>query len=189
MLTDTSNALVFRFSPAKSSHPKKNGNATKNTPPSSSSATLHPRGAKDADAGPQNSRKDGRTGKKPDPPPSSVPPKTSETSGRPADPKSSPHPSQGISTSVNDKDGARGASAPGSPPKVSAASEETQSGEAPDPQRGAPDSKNCTEDTSCLSGEVDYSSRGDRPRRTGGEGGEDQTRGQEEEPSEESSLR
>ncbi|TNM99560.1 hypothetical protein fugu_012593 [Takifugu bimaculatus] len=84
---------------AKSSHPKKTGCTTKNT---SSSSTLHSRGTKNAaDAVAQNNRKDARTNRKSDPPTAAAAQKTSETSGQPADLRSSPRLSHGISTSLN----------------------------------------------------------------------------------------
>lgn len=172
---------VFWSPSAKSSHPKKTGCTTKNT-----SSTLHPRGAKDADAVAPNGRKDARANRKSELATSSTQ-KTSETSGQPAELKSSPCLSHGISTSFNHKEGALGASGPESP-QASATSEGTHGGGAPEPQRGAPEGKNATEDTSCTRGEWDYSCGGERPGRTRGEGGEDQRKG-EEESSDESSLR
>lgn len=173
-------------SSAKSSHPKKTGCTTKNT---SSTSSLHPRGAKDADAVAPNGRKDARTNRKSEPPASSVPQKTSETPGQPAELKPSSRLSHGISTSLSDREAAQGASGLEPPPKVSAASEEGPDGGAPEPQRGAPGSKNAAEDTSCTRGELDCSCRGERPGRTPGEGGEDQRESEEEERSDQSSLR
>lgn len=173
---------VFWSPSAKSSHPKKTGCTTKNP-----SSTLHPRGAKDAGAVAPNGRKDARTNWKADRPTSSTQ-KTAESSGQPAELKSSPRLSQGIPTSLSDQGGARGASGPGSSPQASAASEGTHDGGAPEPQRGAPEGRNATEDTSCTGGELDCSCGGERSGRTRGEGGEGQ-RKDEEESSVESSLR
>lgn len=168
-------------SSAKSSHPKKSGCATKNA---SSTSTLHPRGAKDADAAAPNGRKDARTNRKAEPPTSSVQ-KASETSGRPAEPKPSPRLPQGISTSFNEKEGAQGASGPESSPKSSA----VRDGGAPEPQRGAPDGNNATGDTLCTRGESECSFGGERPGRTQGEGEEEQRKSKEEESCDESSPR
>ncbi|XP_056903814.1 phosphatase and actin regulator 2 isoform X4 [Takifugu flavidus] len=172
---------------AKSSHPKKTGCTTKNT---SSSSTLHSRGTKNAaDAVAQNNRKDARTNRKSDPPTAAAAQKTSETSGQPADLRSSPRLSHGISTSLNDKEGLQGASGLESCSKVSVPSGETHSSGAPESQGVAPDIKNATEDNSCSRGELDFSSRGEKPLRTRCEAGEDQIQSEEKAPSDESSLR
>uniref|UniRef100_H2SM34 Phosphatase and actin regulator n=1 Tax=Takifugu rubripes TaxID=31033 RepID=H2SM34_TAKRU len=171
---------------AKSSHPKKTGCTTKNT----SSSTLHSRGTKNAaDAVAQNNRKDARTNRKSDPPTAAAAQKTSETSGQPADLRSSPRLSHGISTSLNDKEGLQGASGLESCSKVSVPSGETHSSGAPESQGVAPDIKNATEDNSCSRGELDFSSRGEKPLRTRCEAGEDQIQSEEKAPSDESSLR
>eukprot|EP00066_Takifugu_rubripes_P012062 XP_011601328.1 PREDICTED: phosphatase and actin regulator 2 isoform X2 [Takifugu rubripes] len=172
---------------AKSSHPKKTGCTMKNT---SSSSTLHSRGTKNAaDAVAQNNRKDARTNRKSDPPTAAAAQKTSETSGQPADLRSSPRLSHGISTSLNDKEGLQGASGLESCSKVSVPSGETHSSGAPESQGVAPDIKNATEDNSCSRGELDFSSRGEKPLRTRCEAGEDQIQSEEKAPSDESSLR
>lgn len=95
--------------------------------------------------------------------------KTSESSGPPAELKSSPRLSHGISTSFNDRDGAQGASGLESSPRVSAASEETHDG-----------GENAAEDASGTRGELDCSCRGGRPGRTPAEGGGDQRKSEEE---------
>lgn len=123
-----------------------------------------------------NGRKDARANRKPEPPTSSMM-KTSESSGPPAELKSSPRLSHGISTSFNGRDGAQGASGLESSPRVSAASEETHGG-----------GENAAEDASGTRGELDCSGRGGRPGRTPAEGGGDQ-RKSEEESRDESSLR
>uniref|UniRef100_H3DHZ2 Phosphatase and actin regulator n=1 Tax=Tetraodon nigroviridis TaxID=99883 RepID=H3DHZ2_TETNG len=133
---------------AKPSHPKKSGCTTKTTP---SASTLHPRGAKGADAVAPNGRKDARANRKSDPPASS------ETSGPPAELKPSARSSHGISTSSGDREGAPGASGPEASPTVSAAREE-----APEPHRGAPGGQKAAEDTSSTRGEWDCSCRGGR---------------------------
>uniref|UniRef100_H3DHZ1 Phosphatase and actin regulator n=1 Tax=Tetraodon nigroviridis TaxID=99883 RepID=H3DHZ1_TETNG len=132
---------------AKPSHPKKSGCTTKTTP---SASTLHPRGAKGADAVAPNGRKDARANRKSDPPASS------ETSGPPAELKPSARSSHGISTSSGDREGAPGASGPEASPTVSAAREE-----APEPHRGAPGGQKAAEDTSSTRGEWDCSCRGE----------------------------
>lgn len=163
-------------SSAKSSHPKKSGCTAKNA---SSTSTFHPRGAKDADAAAPNGRKDARANRKAEPPTSSTQ-KTAEASGRPAELKSSPRSSHGISTSPKEKEGAQGAPGLESSPKVSAARKETPEGGAPEPQTGAPDSKNATGDTFSTREESDCSCRGERPGRTQGEGEEEQRKSEEE---------
>lgn len=172
-------------SSAKSSHPKKTGGTTKNT----SSTTLHPRGAKDPADAVANNRKDARTNRKSDPPASAAPQKTAEPLGQPAALRSSPRLADGISTSMKDKEAPQGASGPQSSSKASAASEETHNGGAPEAQRGAPDTGNAAEDTSCTGGGLDCSPRGERPQRPRGQEGEDQTRSAEKVSSDESSLR
>lgn len=184
-LTCVCSAPPSCVSSAKSSHPKKSGCTTKNA---SSTSTLHPRGAKDADAAAPNGRKDARANRKAEPPTSSVQ-KASETSSQPAEPKPSPRLPHGISTSFNEKEGAQGASGLESSPKASAAREETPDGGAPEHQRGAPDGNNATGDTLCMRGESDCSCGGDRPGRTQGEGEEEPRKSEEEESCDESSPR
>lgn len=184
LLSRLSNTQIYWSPSAKSSHPKKTGYTTKNT---SSSSTLHPRGTKNAaEAVAQNNRKDARTNRKSDPPAAAAPQKTSESSGQPADLRSSPRLSHGISTSLNDKEGASGLE---SCSKVSVPSGETHSSGAPESHGVAPDIKNATEHNSCSRGELDFSSRGEKPLRTRCETGEDQTQSEEKAPSDESSLR
>lgn len=187
LLSHLSNTQIYWSPSAKSSHPKKTGCTTKNT---SSSSTLHSRGTKNAaDAVSQNNRKDARTNRKSDPPTASAPQKTSETSGQPADLRSSPHLSHGISTSLNDKEGLQDTSGLESCSKVSVPSGETHSSGAPESQGVAPDINNATEDNSCSRGELDFSSRGEKPLKTQCEAGEDQKQSEEKEPSDKSSLR
>lgn len=123
-----------------------------------------------------NGRKDARPSGKSDPPSSSAP--------QPAELTPSPQWSQGIATSSNHQQGGQAASGLESSPKVSAASEGLS-----EPQRGAPDGRSATHDTSCTRGEGDCSCGGEGLGRTGGEGGEDQGRRDEKEPGDERGLR
>ncbi|TKS85799.1 Phosphatase and actin regulator 2 [Collichthys lucidus] len=167
---------------AKSSHPKKTGCTTKNTP--ASSTTPRSRASKDSGSAAQAGATDARTARKSDPPTSSsIPQKASaETPSKPGESKSSPVSSDTKSASSNEAEGTQAASQPGLEPKsalkASAAGEETHKGNGPTVQ--SPHINTVTEDTSFAEGETDRSPKGEKQGRTGGEGEEEQKKGETE---------
>ncbi|KAM9344533.1 phosphatase and actin regulator 2 [Symphorus nematophorus] len=178
---------------AKSSHPKKTGGTTKNTP--ASSTIPRSRASKDTGAAALTAGTDARTNRKSDTPNSlSVPQKASaETPSPPGELKSSSRSSDTKSASSNETEASQTASQTGlepkSAPKASAAGEETHKGMAPEPTDQSPHINTATEDTSFTEGETDSSSKGEKQGRTGGEGGEEEKKKGEANSAVESSLR
>ncbi|XP_031164193.1 phosphatase and actin regulator 2 isoform X5 [Sander lucioperca] len=178
---------------AKSSHPKKTGFTTKNTPTS----IPHSRASKDSAA--QTEGTDARSNRKSNTPISShVPQKApAETPCQPGELKSSPLSSDtkpaSSKASGNEADGTQAASQPDleskSDPNASTASEDTHNGMAPEPAVQPPHINTATEDTSFTEGGTDSSSHGEKRGRTGGEGGEEEKKKGETEPAVENSRR
>ncbi|XP_028460114.1 phosphatase and actin regulator 2 isoform X4 [Perca flavescens] len=178
---------------AKSSHPKKTGLTTKNTPTS----IPHSRASKDSAA--QTEGTDARSNRKSNTPISShVPQKApAETPCQPGELKSSPLSSDikpaSSKASGNETDGTQAASQPDleskSDPSASTASEDTHKGMAPEPAVLPPHINTATEDTSFSEGGTDSSSHGEKQGRTGGDGGEEEKKKGETEPAVENSRR
>ena len=186
--------LAAAFPSAKSSHPKKTGGTTKNTP--ASSTTPRSRAPKDAGSAALTAGTDARANRKSDTPTSlSVTQKASaETPSPPGEVKSSPRSSDIKSASSNETEGSQTASQPGlepkSAPKASAAGEETHKGMAPESTVQSPHINTATEDTSFTEGQTDSSSKDEKQEATGGEGGgEEEKKKGEAESAVESSLR
>lgn len=157
-------------SSAKSSHPKKTGCTTKNTPASTS--TLHPRVTKDSGGAAQHGGTVTRTNRKSDTPPSCEPQKDSvETPDQCGKLKSSPLLSDTKSTSSNETEGTQNAYQQGlepeCAPKVSAVGEKSHKSMAPDPTVQPPHIHAAGKDTSFAKEELDSSSVGDNWRREG----------------------
>ncbi|XP_041645079.1 phosphatase and actin regulator 2 isoform X4 [Cheilinus undulatus] len=174
----------------KSSHPKKTGSATKNTPVSTSSSTSTPRSRVSKDTAAQTAGTDGRTSRKLDTPTSSsVPQKASaETPSQPGELKSSPLSSDtkaagSSKASGCETGGTQTASQPGpgtkSPPNASAVGEDSLKDKAAEAPVHTPHINSATEDTSFTEGDTDSSSKGETGGRAGGEGGEEEKKIQE----------
>ncbi|XP_032396856.1 phosphatase and actin regulator 2 isoform X4 [Etheostoma spectabile] len=178
---------------AKSSHPKKTGVTTKNTPTS----IPHSRVSKDSAA--QTEGTDARRNRKSNTPvSSSVPQKApAETPCQPGELKSSSLSSDTKSASFkasgNQTDGTQAASQPAveskPDPNASTVSEDPQKGMAPEPNVQPSHINTATEDTSFTEGGTDSSSHGEKRGTAVGEGCEQEKKKGEAEPAVENSCR
>nr|XP_020460285.1 phosphatase and actin regulator 2 isoform X5 [Monopterus albus] len=166
---------------AKSSHPKKTGGTAKSTSASTSTSTPRSHVSKDTGAAVKTNRTDARTNRKSDAPSSSsIPQKASaETPNQPGELKSlllsSDSKPASSKASGSETEGTQAASK--SVPNASITGEETHKGMAPEPTLQSPHIKKATEDTSFTEGET--CSQGEKPGRTGGEGGEEEKKKKE----------